>query len=106
MTVRYRKCLDCPAISDQIRSGRCPDCARKYEKQRGTKRERGYGAEFDKAKRDPAYRAATHCTNCGVAFTEGNPKTAGHVVAIREGGGDQITPTCRRCNYGWRKTGL
>lgn len=69
--------------------------------------ERGYGADFERAKRDPEFVAATHCAECGERFTQDNPKTGGHSVAIRNGGvGSKIVPHCRRCNYGWARTGL
>lgn len=86
---------------------RCTTCARAYDEARGTKAERGYGASFESAKRGSDYRNATHCTNCGEAFTPANPKTAGHIKSIRDNGPNDegITPQCRRCNYGWRKTG-
>jgi hypothetical protein len=54
----------------------------------------------------PEYLAATTCATCGERFTEANPKTAGHVQALRRGGrGSGIKPECRRCNYGWQASG-
>jgi hypothetical protein len=89
------------------RSGRCPTCERQRDAERGTRQQRGYDADFERAKRDPDYLAATHCVECGEPFTEANPKTGGHSIALREGGkGSKILPHCRRCNYGWRRTGL
>lgn len=93
-----KACVVCDGLSDQAR---CP------AHRRGTRQERGYDAEYDQALKDPGYLAATHCSNCGEPFTEDNPKTGGHAIAIRHGGvGSPIEPHCRRCNYGWRKTGL
>ena len=95
----------CPALTP---CRRCPEHERDRDKARGNKQQRGYGRAFDKAKLTPAYVNATHCTHCGQPFTASNPKTAGHVKALRNAGqpSDVITPQCRRCNYGWRKTGL
>jgi hypothetical protein len=78
-----------------------------YEADRGSAAQRGYGYAHRKA----AARAkadATHCTQCGTPFTADNPATGGHLKAIRNGGsaGDGIEAQCRRCNYGWRRTGL
>jgi hypothetical protein len=74
---------------------------------RGTTTQRGYDASFEKAKRTTAYRLATHCATCGDPFSPDNPKTAGHVVAVRRGGDarDGVIPQCQDCNYGWRRTG-
>lgn len=94
--------VGCPNFTT---STRCDDCRREHERARGGNAERGYGAEHQRAKRDPAYINATHCATCGQPFTDTNPKTAGHDVALRNGGGTVIHPECRACNYGWRKTG-
>lgn len=100
-------CNDCKRITDRHKSGRCLDCRRAADKQRGTNRERGYDAQFARDRKAPEYLASTHCVECGQPFTEDNPRTAGHVVAIRDGGqGSGVVPQCRRCNYGWRRTGL
>ena len=67
---------------------------------------RGYDKAFEKAKRDPGFVAATTCETCGCAFTATNPKTAGHRIALRLGKqSNDIFPQCRRCNYGWRRSG-
>jgi hypothetical protein len=95
---------DCPELHQG--PGRCPECRAAHEKQRPSKRERGYDLTYERAARDPTYRAATHCVTCGQPFTPDNPKTRGHSIAIRDGGeGSPILPECRRCNYGWRRTG-
>ena len=104
MTVRVCAEPGCPILT---RSTRCRDHERARDKARGTTTERGYGADFEKAKRRPEYVNATHCVECGEPFTPDNPKTGGHSVAIRNGGrGSEIVPHCRRCNYGWARTGL
>lgn len=99
-----RVCIDCPKLTTKTR---CPDCERAKDRARGTASERGYDADFERAKRQPEYVNATHCAECGEPFTATNPKTGGHSVPLREGGkGSKILPHCRRCNYGWRRTGL
>lgn len=102
---RYCVCSEpgCPNVVEG--QSRCDECRSAYERARGTKRERGYDAQFDRNRRDPGYLTATQCATCAQPFTDDNPKTAGHVVAVRNGGGSEIKPECRRCNYGWRKTG-
>lgn len=95
----------CPRLIEAGRS-RCAECARVKDRQRGSAAERGYDAAFEAAKRRPEYVNATHCTECGDPFTPSNPKTAGHIKAIRKHGPNSagITPQCRRCNFGWRRT--
>ncbi len=85
----------------------CNAHAQEYEAQRGTNKERGYDYKFRKASK-AAKNNATHCPRCGVEFTASNPATGGHRVAVRRGGrtADGIEAQCRRCNYGWRRTGL
>lgn len=98
----------CPALIERgTTGGRCRTHARQIEQARGTRQQRGYDRDFDAAKRDPTYLNATHCTRCGQPFTPDNPKTAGHTRAIRDGGTtlDGISPQCRRCNFGWRRSG-
>lgn len=88
------------------KAGYCTTHARVREQARGTRQARGYDAAFDRAKQEPEYVTATHCETCGERFTTDNPKTAGHLTAIRDGGrGSGIKAECRRCNYGWRRTG-
>jgi hypothetical protein len=98
-----RYCPDCKA---QTTGGRCGPCARRHELTRGSRQQRGYDAQYERERKARGFVEATHCATCGEAFTAANPKTAGHVVAIRKGGrGGAIKPECRRCNFGWRKTG-
>ena len=101
-----RPCAEpgCPTIADQTY---CPEHARAKDKARGRRQARGYDAAYERAKQTPEYVTATHCASCGEPFTADNPKTGGHSVPIRNGGhGSLVLPQCRRCNYGWRKTGL
>lgn len=82
--------------------GRPADGPRCAQHKRPSPRARGYDAEYERALRSPAYVAATHCLTCGRPFTSDNPKTGGHVKAIRHGGtaADGIFPQCAGCNYG------
>ena len=94
----------CPRLQPETK---CAEHRREAERARGTRQARGYDAAFERAKRTPEYVNATHCANCGQPFTRDNPKTGGHSVALRDGGkGSEILPHCRRCNYGWQRTGL
>lgn len=88
-------------------STRCTARQRKHEAERGSAAQRGYGHAHRKATA-AAKANATHCTRCGTPFTPDNPATGGHRVAVRHGGTshDGIEAQCRRCNYGWRKSGL
>ena len=52
------------------------------------------------ARRDPSYIAATHCATCGQPFSEDNPKTAGHTLAIRNGGTASDGHQINRCPVG------
>lgn len=101
-----RVCVEtgCPTLT---KATRCPEHRRDKERARGSKAERGYDAEYLRQLRLPDYMNATQCAECGQAFTQDNPKTGGHSVALRNGGrGSKILPHCRRCNYGWERTGL
>jgi hypothetical protein len=85
----------------------CPTHAREYEQGRGSSSARGYDYKFRKESKRTK-RNATHCSQCGMPFTSDNPATGGHSKAVRDGGttADGIEAQCRRCNYGWRRTGL
>lgn len=100
-----RPCLDCSAITGRADS-RCDGCARQRELRRGRRQQRGLDAAYDRA-RTAALASATVCVTCGEPFTAANPATGGHVVARRHGGttADGIVAECRRCNYGWERTG-
>jgi hypothetical protein len=91
-----RECLGCRRL---IPSGsRCARCDTHSQ---------DYGRAYEVAKQDPAYRYASQCCACNEPFTSDNPKTAGHVEALRFGTRlNVVVPTCRRCNSGWRASGL
>lgn len=100
-----RPCLDCGTLTARPDS-RCERDASARERQRGRRQQRGYDRQYE-LEREQTLAGATHCATCGEAFTTDNPATGGHKVAIRDGGttADGIKPECRRCNYGWQKTG-
>jgi 5-methylcytosine-specific restriction enzyme A len=92
----------CPTVHD--RTGKCIDCRRKTDRQRGSRQARGYDAQYERA-RATALDGATRCMTCRGPFTEDNPATGGHVRAISQGGtaADGIGAECQRCNYGKRR---
>lgn len=104
MPKAMRICANCTAPT---RTTRCALHQREYEQARGTSTQRGYGSKFQRASKQ-AKANATHCVECGQPFTPDNPATGGHRAAIRNGGSldEGIVAQCRRCNYGWRRTGL
>lgn len=94
------KCVDCrrrPRVSGR----RCRPCARAYEQQRGSRQQRGLGAEYERERR-AVLAGATHCASCGQPFSATRRPTAGHVVPRVRGGGSQgnLRPECEPCNYG------
>lgn len=101
-----KQCISCGRVTEYSPCSTCrSERNRARDEERGSRQDRGYDADFDRAKVAPAYVNATHCATCHEPFTPQNPKTAGHRTALRRGGGDgSIIAQCRRCNYGWRKT--
>jgi hypothetical protein len=105
-----RPCLglpgkDCGQLTTRTDS-RCAACASARNRARGTRQQRGYDKQYED-ERQRALASAMHCATCGQRFTVDNPATGGHVVAIRNGGtaADGVKPECRRCNYGWARSG-
>lgn len=99
-------CLEqgCPTLTHNTR---CTTHERAKDRSRGTRQERGYGADYERQLNSAEYLSATACANCGCAFTADNPKTGGHSIALRNGGGgSKIVAQCRRCNFGWLATDL
>ena len=82
-------------------SGRCPRCARKHEKQRGTRQDRGYDAHHDQLRRLYQDRM-----NAGETFTcwrpgcgtpiDPNNWTLGHCDTHRD---QHHGPECPPCDY-------
>lgn len=86
--------------------GQCRAHSAEAERRRGTRQQRGLGADYQRA-RTIALANATRCATCQQPFTPDNPATGGHVKARRLGGttADGIQAECRRCNMGWQRTG-
>lgn len=95
-------CLDCGRPGNK--GSRCPAC----KAARAAGRSGAYDWEYEKAAKEAKRRAGTHCPRCNEPYTADNPPTGGHMVPVREGGttADGVEAQCRRCNYGWRRTGL
>lgn len=92
-------CLGCGRPTQRTR---CATCARGRDRARGTPAQRGYGAQYRKA-RQLVLQGATACYVQGCTET---PTTADHVVPLRQGGGSDATnlrPACRTHNYGWNR---
>ena len=98
-----RQCLGlpnhpCSRITDK---SRCPECARRYETQRGPRRIKGrYDSEYRKL-RERAIREHPWCLVCGHRGSADNPLTADHVVPLVAGGSNSLKNMqvmCRACN--------
>lgn len=95
-------CLDCGRPGQ--RGSRCDRC----EALRRQSHDAAYGADYQRESARVRREAGTHCPRCGRPYTPDNPPTAGHLVAVREGGTleEGLEAQCRKCNFGWKKTGL
>lgn len=95
-------CLDCGRPGNK--GSRCPAC----EQRKRAAHDAAYGPDYQRARAEAVANAGERCPNCGQPYTESNPPTGGHRVPVREGGTTQdgVVAQCRRCNYGWKKTGL
>ena len=97
-----KPCIDCGAL---VRgASRCPShqlqTNRRIEKARGTRQERGYGAEWMRL-RARALRAQPWCGDCMTEGRPDNPLTGDHIVPLSAGGRNEpgnIRILCRRCN--------
>lgn len=98
-----RQCLGLPSqpcsrITDKRR---CPDCARRYEVQRGPRRMKGrYDAEWVRL-RDRAIREHPWCIDCGHPGSPDNPLTGDHITPVERGGKNvrsNVAVRCRACN--------
>ena len=70
----------CPTLYHG-KGSRCPDHARTYERERGTRQQRGYDTNHDRLRADWAPRVATGripCAKCGHRITPGTPWDLGH----------------------------
>lgn len=95
-----------PGCPELTTTGRCTQHRAQQDRARGNRHARGYDSTYVTA-RTAALAGAETCQTCGEPFTPDNPATGGHTVPQREGGttAHGIKAECRRCNYGWRKTG-
>lgn len=95
-------CLDCGRPGNK--GSRCPRC----ESIKKAEHDAAYDWEYEKARNAAVAAAGERCPNCGEHYTPTNPPTGGHAQPVRRGGStaDGIVAHCRRCNYGWRRTGL
>lgn len=94
-------CLDCGRPG--CKGSRCERC-KALRAAESAYSEPGYAAEAARTRA----AAGEHCPRCGEPYAPSNPPTAGHKVPVREGGtlADGLQAQCRRCNYGWKRTGL
>jgi hypothetical protein len=109
-----RFCIGCLQLYDRdtTNTQRCPRCqpaATAARNARPGSSSRGLGwAHSQRKQADAGYQAATRCqctgcpwcgSGCGQPFTSKNPKTAGHTIPRkRGGGGSPILAICRACN--------
>jgi hypothetical protein len=95
-------CLDCGRPGNK--GSRCPRC----QAARAAVHDAAYGPDYQRAQKAAIANAGPSCPNCGQPYTASNPPTGGHAVPVREGGSTQdgVVAQCRRCNYGWKRTGL
>ena len=93
MTVK-RPCLDCRRPTGN--GARCPDCAAERDRARGTRQERGYGADHDKARRAIAARLPLPCLYCHGQIDPGDRWDAAHVLDGHPEYG--TAPAHPRCN--------
>ena len=99
-TPDVKVCLDCPTI---IPTGnRCPTCARRNDKARGTRQQRGYDATHDRLRRHYTNRMNTGetftCWRCGDPIT--GPFDLGHDDHDRSIYRGPEHPACNRATNG------
>lgn len=93
-------CLSCGRPG--AKGSRCPDCETREHRA-------AYGPDYQAALRAAKQEQTSGiCPNCNEPFSADNPATGGHARAVRLGGtaADGVVLHCRRCNSGWKKTGL
>ena len=99
-----RLCNGCSQFTPGLLRGRCPECARRYERERSRKRraakgsttQRGYGVGHQRLAR-AAINQHPWCAVCGST----NDLTADHVVPLSKGGTNTLSNyqvLCLRCN--------
>ena len=101
-----RPCRDCGRPNPRAQ---CAACARDADARRGRRQSRGYGADYDRARRAMvarAWQAGDPCVICGLPFERMADITAEHLVPVRAGGsGDlaNLAPAHGWCNSAWRR---
>lgn len=89
-----RPCLTC---GTPARGTRCPPCQRSHDThRRPSPNQRGYDAEYRKARRI-ILATGPACAICGTAPAT----TADHIVPVSRGGTNELTnlrPACHPCN--------
>jgi 5-methylcytosine-specific restriction endonuclease McrA len=93
-----RPCL-VPGCGRLTTRTRCLEHRRAWERARGTRQERGYGADYQRARRE-LVACAELCAWCGRPASPADPMTADHLVPLSEGGGIEgnLVPAHRSCN--------
>jgi 5-methylcytosine-specific restriction enzyme A len=100
-----KTCAACSRIIPVTsKRGRCDDCTREYERQRGKWRgktaARGYDARWRRLV-ELAIHAHPYCADCGHTGSKDNPLTGDHIIPRADGGPktlSNIAVRCRRCN--------
>lgn len=89
-----RPCLGCGTPTPRRR---CPTCTRHLEQRRGTRQQRGYDADHDRARRQLAATLPAPCAyGCGTTLTPDRPWVAAHVIDGDPSAG--WIASCRPCN--------
>jgi 5-methylcytosine-specific restriction protein A len=87
--------VGCPNIA--VARGRCTLCNRRWERQRGTASERGYGYAWQQLRRRILARSPT----CEVPGCQSPSQEVDHIIPKVMGGTDDpsnLRATCRYCN--------
>lgn len=89
-----RSCLDCGRVQN---ASRCPECQRIRDRARGSRQERGYGTEHDRARRNLVAMLPCFCGyGCGRLLQTAAELVAAHRVDGRPEHG--WIASCARCN--------
>lgn len=95
-----RKCPRCRTAWIVPPQEYCGSCRRARDRARGTTAQRGYGAAWQRLRRQILARDPV-CTLCGT-----RPSTeVDHIVPLHRGGlsaPENLRGTCKPCNAGWR----
>lgn len=103
--MRLKTCAGCFTNHppQDLTRGRCPDCARSYDRakmarrraRRGTTSQRGYDSQYRELRKE-AIAAHPYCADCGTT----DDLTADHIVPLSQGGDPNgaLAVRCRSCN--------